>query len=69
MQKLIDNPTSSSNISINTKIKETLPNLFLGLLLVYIAFTGKNAQRIISTYIFDDQEYTSEGHQSLKFTN
>ena len=62
MQKIIDNPTSSSNISINAKIKKTLPNLLLGLLLVYIAFTGKNAQRIISTYIFYEQEYISEDY-------
>ncbi|WP_339039882.1 hypothetical protein [Spiroplasma endosymbiont of Andrena trimmerana] len=69
MQKLIDNPTSSSNISISAKIKKTLPNLLLGLLLVYIAFTGKNAQRIISTYIFDEQEYTSEDYLYGIFQN
>lgn len=69
MQKLIDIPTSSSNISISAKIKKTLPNLLLGLLLVYIAFTGKNAQRIISTYIFDEQEYTSEDYLYGIFQN
>ncbi|BET38959.1 hypothetical protein [Spiroplasma ixodetis] len=69
MQKIIDNPTSSINISINVKIKKTLPNLLLGLLLVYIAFTGKNAQRIISTYIFDEQEYTSEDYFYRIFQN